>query len=495
MPIDDINSLMTYDQEWSKVGLGNSGETYLVGADHLLRSQSRFLHDDKAGYIKALRDSGMESKVVDKIEASGSAIGYQKVDSEGSRAAFSGQSGIKTISDYRGVEVLSAFAPLEIKGVKWAILSEIDVDEAMQDKSDMLDAIWVTITIIMLILIPATLIAGFMVGRGISTPINNFITQVNKVTDNKDLTMRIDYQGKDELFSLANSFNQLLQELQGILNSVEELAATLLDSTGKMMENIRETTDQTLQQSNSADSVAVATNQLLATIQEVARNAAGAADSVRETNDKCLETTHVAERLEHDMEELNTQMSSASSSIEKLAQESESIGSVLDVIQAIAEQTNLLALNAAIEAARAGEQGRGFAVVADEVRTLASRTQQSTEDIREKINSLQHETETTVKMVTSSNEMANASIGACEDNRKILAEVVGLVSQLSDMNMQIATASEQQSAVVGDINENITEIADTSQKISTKAELSKDDVESLSQLVHDLEDKMSEFKL
>ncbi|MPY22734.1 methyl-accepting chemotaxis protein [Shewanella psychropiezotolerans] len=495
MPIDEINSLMTYEQEWDKVGLGSSGETYLVGDDNLLRSQSRFLHDDKTGYIKALRESGMDANTVDKIEASGSAIGYQKVDSEGARLALSGQSGIKTVMDYRNVEVLSAFAPLQIAGVKWAILSEIDVAEAMQDKEDMLSAIWLTISVIMLILIPITLLAGFMVGRGISNPINDFIAQVNRVTQNKDLTTRIDYQGKDELFSLASSFNQLLQELQSILNSVEELAATLLQSTSKMMEEIQETTDQTMLQSDSADSVAVATNQLLATIQEVARNAAGAADSVRETNDKCLESTQGAERLEHDMEELNAQMASASQSIEKLAQESESIGSVLDVIQAIAEQTNLLALNAAIEAARAGEQGRGFAVVADEVRTLASRTQKSTEDIREKINSLQHETEITVKMVTSSNEMANASIGTCEENRKILAEVVVLVSQLSDMNMQIATASEQQSAVVGEINQNITEIADTSQRISTKAELSKGDLENLSELVTNLEEKMREFKL
>ncbi|BAJ03275.1 methyl-accepting chemotaxis protein [Shewanella violacea] len=495
MPIDEINNLMTYDKEWRKVGLGSSGETYLVGDDHLLRSQSRFLYDDKSGYIKALRDAGMDAQIVNKIEASGSAIGYQRVDSEGARSALSGQTGIKTVMDYRNLEVLSAFAPLEIAGVKWAILSEIDVAEAMQDKENMLDAIWLTISIIMLILIPITLVAGFMVGRGISNPINGFIAQVNRVTQNKDLTTRIDYQGEDELFSLASSFNQLLQELQSILNSVEELAATLLKTTGKMMEDINETTEQTMQQSNNADSVAVATNQLLATIQEVARNASSAADSVRETNDKCLESTQGAERLEHDMEELNAQMASASQSIEKLAQESESIGSVLDVIQAIAEQTNLLALNAAIEAARAGEQGRGFAVVADEVRTLASRTQQSTEDIREKINSLQHETVITVKMVTSSNEMANASIGTCEENRKILAEVVVLVSQLSDMNMQIATASEQQSAVVGDINQNITEIADTSLRISSKAELSKEDVENLSNLVTNLEEKMSEFKL
>ncbi|MFT5234672.1 MAG: methyl-accepting chemotaxis protein, partial [Shewanella sp.] len=397
--------------------------------------------------------------------------------------------------DYRNADVLSAFAPLSIKGVNWVILSEIDVAEAMKDKEDMLEAIWQIIMFIMLILMPLTLVAGIFVGRGISNPINDFISQVNKVADEKDLTTRIDYKGNDELLSLAISFNQLMQGLQGVLNSVEELAATLLASTDKMLVNIGETTDQTQQQSDSADGVAVATNQLLATIQEVAVNAASASDSVRDTEDKCKETSQVAGRLESDMSELNIQMNSASASIDKLAQESESIGSVLDVIQAIAEQTNLLALNAAIEAARAGEQGRGFAVVADEVRTLASRTQQSTEDIREKINSLQKETQTTVKMVTSSSQMANASIGACEENRKILAEVLTLVSQLSDMNMQIATASEEQISVVGEINQNITKIASTSLNISSKAELSKGDVESLSSLVVNLEEKMKEFKL
>ncbi|ACA87840.1 methyl-accepting chemotaxis protein [Shewanella woodyi] len=495
MPIDEINSLMTFKGEWAKMGLGSSGETYLVGSDNLLRSQSRFLLDDQEGYFKALLAAGTAPKVVDKISASGSAIGYQEVMSEGANAALSGQTDIKAIKDYRNVDVLSAFAPLEIEGVEWAILSEIDVAEAMKDKDEMLVTIWQVISVIILILLPLTLVAGFLVGRGISNPINNFISQVNKVADEKDLTTRINYQGNDELFSLATSFNQLMQGLQEVLNSVEELAATLLDSTGKMLVNIGETTEQTQMQSNNADSVAVATNQLLATIQEVAKNAANASDSVRDTENKCQETSHVAERLESDMSELNVQMNLASASIDKLAKESESIGSVLDVIQAIAEQTNLLALNAAIEAARAGEQGRGFAVVADEVRTLASRTQQSTEDIREKINSLQQETETTVKMVTSSSQMANSSIGACEDNRKILSEVLALISELSDMNMQIATASEEQSSVVGEINQNITEIAGTSQNISSKAELSKDDVHNLSSLVVSLEERMREFKL
>ena len=495
MPIAKINNLMTYDKQWQKVGLGDSGETYLIGDDHLLRSQSRFLIEDKKGYISALESVGTNKATLDKIMASDSGIGLQEVATESANAALSGQSGIKHITDYRNVEVLSAFAPLNIEGVAWAILSEIDVAEAMKDREDMLNSIWLIISVIMVILIPLTLISGFMVGRGISNPINNFIGQVNKISKNKDLSHSVEYSGNDELLGLANSFNHLISEIRDILHCVEQLSETLLESTEKMLINMDETTSQTQSQTDNADSMAVATNQLLATIKEVARNAADAANTVKETSDKCIESNNSAENLEHDMDELNQQMSSASHSIEKLADESLSIGSVLDVIQSIAEQTNLLALNAAIEAARAGEQGRGFAVVADEVRTLASRTQQSTEDIREKINSLQQETQSTVKIVSSSSEMTNHSIDSCQKNRHIITDILALVEQLSDMNIQIATASEEQSMVVNEINQNVTEIADNSHNISDKANLSREDVKNLSTLVRNLEEKMREFSL
>jgi len=495
MPIDKINGLMTYDSNWKNVGLGESGETYLIGEDYLLRSQSRFLLEDKKGYLAALKQSGLDQNIIGKIDASESAIGLQPVTSIGAKQAIAGKKDIKSNKDYRNVDVLSAYSPLNISDVNWAILSEIDVAEAMQDKEAMTTSIWFILLIILVVLLPMAFATAYFVGRGISNPINSFIDQVNILVKEQDMTARIHYEGEDELAFLARSLNGLLTNLQEVFNSVNSLAQTIHTSTENMSSNMNETTEETATQSDSADSVAVATNQLLATIQEVARSASSAADTVTETNCKCQDCMGAANTLEHDMEDLNSQMGSATSSIERLAAESNSIGSVLDVIQGIAEQTNLLALNAAIEAARAGEMGRGFAVVADEVRTLASRTQQSTEDIREKILALQQETQNTVKMVTASSKMANTGIGACESNRQVMGEVVCLVETLNDMNMQIATASEQQSAVVEEINKNITEIADTSTKIKSKADESKSNVIHLNELAQDLEGRIKLFKL
>ncbi|GIB12935.1 methyl-accepting chemotaxis protein [Vibrio cholerae] len=194
------------------------------------------------------------------------------------------------------------------------------------------------------------------------------------------------------------------------------------------------------------------------------------------------------------MTSINQQMASAVEAIARLNHESQSIASVLDVIQAIAEQTNLLALNAAIEAARAGEQGRGFAVVADEVRNLAAKTQTSTEEIRTKIDRLQKETQSVVNCIEEANNTVVRGVATCHSNTDMLKQIVDMLNDLNEMNIQIATATEQQRGVTEEINANITSISDVSASVTVQVGEVNAIVNELSDEAMELSKRMGQFR-
>lgn len=224
-----------------------------------------------------------------------------------------------------------------------------------------------------------------------------------------------------------------------------------------------------------------------ASITEVSEFAQRAATFVQEANQKGHGGVSVGNELARDMTSINQQMASAVEAIARLNHESQSIASVLDVIQAIAEQTNLLALNAAIEAARAGEQGRGFAVVADEVRNLAAKTQTSTEEIRTKIDRLQKETQSVVNCIEEANNTVVRGVATCHSNTDMLNE-------LNEMNIQIATATEQQRGVTEEINANITSISDVSASVTVQVGEVNAIVNELSDEAMELSKRMGQFR-
>ncbi|WP_457441096.1 methyl-accepting chemotaxis protein [Pseudomonas sp. TE3786] len=249
------------------------------------------------------------------------------------------------------------------------------------------------------------------------------------------------------------------------------------------------------QQYREVDQVATAFQEMSATAQDVAHNAAQAAEAARSADDASREGLGVIDQTTSAIELLANEMNVAMEEVEGLASSSQQIGSVLEVIRSIAEQTNLLALNAAIEAARAGEAGRGFAVVADEVRNLAKRTQDSVEEIRQVIEGLQNGTREVVSSMGSSHRQAQASVQQVELAVSALQRISNAVGVITDMNLQIASAAEEQSSVAEEINRNVASIRDVTESISAQADESAQVSQSLNRLANHQQALMDQFRV
>ena len=273
-----------------------------------------------------------------------------------------------------------------------------------------------------------------------------------------DMTVTFVAHSRDELGDLGQVFNGTVAKIHDLIERVGHTVSQVELQAGQV-ETVSAQSNQAVSgQRMQIEQVATAMNQMSSTAQEVARSAAAAVSSAHSVNDETVSGRGLVQSQQSSIARLASEIDQSVQVINQLATDSQSISSVLEVINSIAEQTNLLALNAAIEAARAGEQGRGFAVVADEVRTLARRTQRSTEEIDQMISRLHSGVGAAVKAMGTSHAMANGTVGQSEQVQQALENILGAVGMIVDQNQQIAAAVEQQTAVAHDIDQNIVEI-------------------------------------
>ena len=495
MPIDRINAVMTSDKKWQASGLGKSGETYLVGEDLRLRSQSRFLIEDKPAYLTALKDAGVNDSVLREIDSKDTSISLQKVDSESARQAIAGKEGYHIINDYRDVPVLSAFTPVSIPGLKWGLIAEIDEAEAFASLK-VLESDLLTAAIVICLVIAAIAVAvGIFVALGVTRPIVALSKIMGEVETSNDLTLRSSNHSKDEIGMMAAAFNSMLEKFEALIQQVNSSSSQLAAASEEVSAVARDSSNNVTQQVSETEQVATAMNEMAATVQEVARNAAAAAEAARSANDESSNGKRVVQTASNTIQQLASEVESAAAVIHELEQDSENIGTVLDVIKSIAEQTNLLALNAAIEAARAGEQGRGFAVVADEVRTLASRTQASTQEIQGMIEKLQGRAKQAVTVMEQGCNQAKTGAGQANEASHSLEVIASAVATISDMNTQIASAAEEQSAVTEEMNRNIININHVSEQTAAGAEQTTAASDELARLASELQSLIAQFKI
>lgn len=321
-------------------------------------------------------------------------------------------------------------------------------------------------------------------------------SRINELASgSSDLTQRLDDSGKDEISSLAKGFNRFIENHRLFIKDLAGSAQQLSESSNEMAIISVQAKDDSAEQKNQITLVATAVNEMAASIQEVASNTATADESARNAKAETASGLDVVKDNIRITNTLSNEMEKAAEVIQTLKSDSESIGSVLDVIRGISEQTNLLALNAAIEAARAGEHGRGFAVVADEVRTLASRTQDSTVEIQEMIERLQQGADSAVTVMGNGIETVNASVKQATQTGESLNSITETVNSISDINAQIASAIEEQSAVAEDINQNVVTVDNLAQRGDESSTNIATANEQLRQMADNLADIVGQFKL
>ena len=302
-------------------------------------------------------------------------------------------------------------------------------------------------------------------------------------------------KGDDEIDRLSKGVNRMAENLRGLVLRIQQSSTAVGEAAGRLTRNTEETRESVTKQRQAIEQMATAMAEMDTTVSSVAESAQEAAQGTHHAAEESASGHEVVGRAMESINGLATEVEKASGVILQLETESRNIGSILDVIRGIAEQTNLLALNAAIEAARAGEQGRGFAVVADEVRTLASRTQESTEEINAMIEKLQQGTREAVAVMTNGSDRAGKSVEQTEEVRSVLGKITQSVAGVNEMNAQIATAAEEQTAVVGEISHNIRQISEVAECSTTEVGKISETADMMSRTAAELQQAVGSFRV
>jgi methyl-accepting chemotaxis protein len=379
-----------------------------------------------------------------------------------------------------------------ISSLGWYVVAEVPKEElylALNESRNYM-LMWFAIIVAVFICI------SIILAKSLTRPINDLAAVFKELGDGEgDLSYRLNENGGDEVSRLAHGFNTFISKIHTVVSDVSATSKDVRQASIEVSQDAEQSKLDAQGQRDIAIQVAAAISEMGSTITEIAANAVHAADSTNDATTQAKNAQVIVKESTENIYQMAQKMDSASITIESLADKSNAISSVLEVIRGISEQTNLLALNAAIEAARAGEQGRGFAVVADEVRNLAKRTSESTDEINKMINLLQSESKRAVDGVRESKETADIAVNDAQQTTEALEDIVANIQQISDLNTQVATSTEEQATVVGEINIHVHAISDSTEnsaQISTRIASSS---ESLTAMAMKLDSLVERFKI
>ncbi|WP_408955827.1 methyl-accepting chemotaxis protein [Natroniella sp. ANB-PHB2] len=450
--IDEINAIM---QE--STGMGDTGESYLVGTDYLMRSDSRF-------DIEGLSSTVLELEVrMDSVER-----------------ALAGESGVDLATDYRGEEVISAYTPVDIMSQEWAVLTKIDHAEIMSAVDRLRNR---NIVIVILALIISSVVSLALINNVIVNPLNS-LTDLSQRIANNDLKVTVDSElinKKDEIGVLANSFNQMINNLKEIIESLLESVEDISSYSEELSASAEEG-NATVETTNALiDDMSAGIQQISASAEEVA-SFSEEANSQADVGDQNIKDTV------NSIKEINEVVEETVKVINNLDNTSQEIGQIVEMITNIAEQTNLLALNAAIEAARAGEYGKGFAVVAEEIRQLASETAEATDKIANLVNKTQSQSREGINKVKDVDMKA-------KKGRKVAKETGELFDEIKNSVEETSSQIEQTASATNNLAQNSDQITNATDNIRSMSDEISNSSQELAQMAQRLQGLIEQFKI
>ncbi len=351
----------------------------------------------------------------------------------------------------------------------------------------------------MLVMLAVALIASILLSTLILRRLNRRVSQLqNHISSSStqlDLRTELDLRGNDELADIAQDFNQFVGKIRSAIEAVAENSRKLSQTASEVASKAQLTHDNCSNERDRSMQMATAINEMGATVEHIAQNASEAADSAKKANEHSVEGARLVADARQGVGQLSSEIDKVSDVIGSLAEHTESIGGILETIRGISEQTNLLALNAAIEAARAGEQGRGFAVVADEVRNLANRSAASTDEIQVMIDRLQEQAGKSVEAMQDSKTHSQSVREQADNANQSLGNITEFVSSISNITLQVATATEEQSTVVAELSRDVETINSLTTETAEIADQLTDSSRQLNDLSQLLNQLVRQFKL